>query len=97
MVCLVLVPWILKRVNSKPANFLFRASFLGYFLLILFTLSDLAGYLNVEVMYGALLAGIATKLTLPADLFQRVETSIREISFSLFIPLCSRLLASVST
>jgi Kef-type K+ transport system membrane component KefB len=87
VVCLVLVPWILKRINSKPANFLFRASFLGYFLLILFALSDLAGYLNVEVMYGALLAGIATKLTLPAHLFQRVETSIREISFSLFIPL----------
>jgi Kef-type K+ transport system membrane component KefB len=86
LVCLFVVPWILKRVTSKRANFLFRASFLGYFLFILFALSDIAGYLNVDVMYGALLAGIATKLTLPDHLFQRIEASVREISFALFIP-----------
>jgi Kef-type K+ transport system membrane component KefB len=85
--CIVIVPWVLKRVTSRRANILFRASFLGYFLFILLALSDIAGYLNVEVMYGALLAGIATKLTLPEHLFARVESSVREISFSFFIPL----------
>lgn len=87
VVCIFAVPWFLKRVTSKRANILFRASFLGYFLVLLFALSDIAGYLNVDVMYGALLAGMATKLTLPEHLYKRVENSVREISFSFFIPL----------
>lgn len=87
LVCIFIIPWVLKRISSKRANILFRASFLGYFLVILFALSDIAGYLNIDVMYGALLAGVATKFTLPDHLFKRVEISVREISFSFFIPL----------
>ncbi|WAH35110.1 cation:proton antiporter [Alicyclobacillus dauci] len=87
IVCIGVVPWMLKRVNTKRANLLFRASFLGYFLVILFALSDIAGYLNVDVMYGALMAGIATKFALPAKLFKRVESGVKEISFAFFIPL----------
>lgn len=87
VVCIFVVPWVLKRITSRRANFVFRASFLGYFLLIMLVMADIAGYLNVDVMYGALLAGVATKLTLPERLWKRVETSVREISFSFFIPL----------
>lgn len=87
LVCMFIVPWVLKRITTKRANIVFRASFLGYFLLLLLVLSDIAGYLNVDVMYGALLAGIATKLTLPHALAKRVEDSVRELSFSFFIPL----------
>lgn len=87
LACLSVVPWVLKRITSKRANFVFRASFLGYFLFILLILSDIAGYLKVDVMYGALLAGVATKLTLPRHLMERITNSIREISFSFFIPL----------
>lgn len=87
VVCIVVIPWVLKRITSKRANILFRASFLGYFLVILFALSAIAGSLKVDVMYGALLAGIATKFTLPEHLFKRMESSILEISFAFFIPL----------
>lgn len=87
LACLFVVPWVLKRITSKRANFVFRASFLGYFLFILLILSDIAGYLKVDVMYGALLAGVATKLTLPQHLMERITNSVREISFSFFIPL----------
>lgn len=87
IICIAIVPWALKRITSKRANFLFRASFLGYFLVILFALSDIAGYLKVDVMYGALLAGIATKFALPESLFQRLEKGVGEISFAFFIPL----------
>lgn len=87
VVCIAVIPWALKRITSKRANFLFRASLLGYFLVILFALSDIAGYLNVDVMYGALLAGIATKFSLPEKLFKKVEKGIGEISFAFFIPL----------
>lgn len=85
--CTVALPWMLRRVTSRRVNVLFRASFLGYFLLILLLISDIAGYLKVDVMYGALLAGVATKLTLPERLRERVEASTRDLSFSLFIPL----------
>ncbi|WP_067929101.1 cation:proton antiporter [Alicyclobacillus shizuokensis] len=87
VVCIALVPWGLRRITSKRANFLFRASFLGYFLVILFALADIAGYLKVDVMYGALLAGIATKFALPESLHQRLEAGINGIAFALFIPL----------
>jgi Kef-type K+ transport system membrane component KefB len=87
VVCVAVVPWVLRRVTSKRANYLFRASFLGYFLVILFALSDIAGYLQVDVMYGAILAGIATKFSLPEHLFKRLEQGIQGIAFSFFIPL----------
>ncbi len=85
--CMFVVPRVLKSITTKRANLIFRASFLGYFLLIMLVLCDIAGYLNIDMMYGALLAGVATKLTLPQHLVKRVENSVREISFSLFIPL----------
>lgn len=87
IVCIAVVPWALRRITSKRANFLFRASFLGYFLVILFALSDIAGYLQVDVMYGAILAGLATKFSLPEHLFKRLEQGIQEIAFAFFIPL----------
>jgi Kef-type K+ transport system membrane component KefB len=87
IVCIAVIPWALKRITSKRANYLFRASFLGYFLLILFTLADIAGYLQVDIMYGSLLAGIATKFALPEPLFEKLERGIGEISFAFFIPL----------
>lgn len=87
VVCIGVVPWGLRKINSKRGNILFRASFLGYFLVILFALSDIAGYLQVDVMYGALLAGIATKFSLPEHLFARLERPIQNIAFSFFIPL----------
>ncbi|WP_258110844.1 cation:proton antiporter [Alicyclobacillus sp. SP_1] len=87
IVCIAVVPFVLRRITSKRGNFLFRASFLGYFLVILFALADIAGFLNVDVMYGALLAGVATKFSLPETLFKRVEQGIGSISFAFFIPL----------
>lgn len=86
-VCLLVLPRVLRRINGNRFNILVRASFLGYILAILLMLALLAGYLGVDVMFGALLAGIAVKLAFPEHLFDRVENSIREISFSFFIPL----------
>lgn len=87
IVCIAIIPWGLKRITSKRANWMFRASFLGYFLLILFALADIAGYLQVDVMYGSLLAGVATKFALPEPLFKKLEKGIGEIAFAYFIPL----------
>ena len=74
-------------MTIRKENFLFRASHIGYFLFIMFVVSAVAGYLNVETMFGALLAGIGAKLALPTTLFKRLEQSVLHISFSWFIPL----------
>ena len=78
---------LFKKLTIRKENFLFRASHIGYFLFIMFVVSAVAGYLNVETMFGALLAGIGAKLALPTTLFKRLEQSVLHISFSWFIPL----------
>ena len=78
---------LFKKLTIRKENFLFRASHIGYFLFIMFVVSAVAGYLNVETMFGALLAGIGAKLALPSTLFKRLEQSVLHISFSWFIPL----------
>ncbi|MBB6445449.1 cation:proton antiporter [Bacillus benzoevorans] len=79
--------FLFNKLTIRNGNFLFRASHIGYFLFIVFVISALAGYLNVETMFGALLVGIGAKLTIPNTLFKRLEQSIFHISFSWFIPL----------
>jgi Kef-type K+ transport system membrane component KefB len=52
----------------------------------MFVLASIAGYLNIDTIYGALIAGIGAKITLPPTLFKRLEQSVIHISFSWFIP-----------
>lgn len=77
---------LFKKLTIRNGNFLFRASHIGYFLFIMFVVSAIAGYLNVDTIFGALLAGIGAKITLPITLFKRLEQSVIHISFSWFIP-----------
>lgn len=77
---------LFKKLTIRNGNFLFRASHIGYFLFIMFVVSAIAGYLNVDTIFGALLAGIGAKVTLPSTLFKRLEQSVINISFSWFIP-----------
>lgn len=77
---------LFKKLTIQTGNFLFRASHIGYFLFIMFVVSAIAGYLNIDTIFGALLAGIGAKITLPITLFKRLEQSVIHISFSWFIP-----------
>lgn len=61
-------------------------AFLGVFLVTMFFSSAVAGYLRVEFIFGALLAGIAVQAALPQPLVEQVEQSVSKISFSWFIP-----------
>ncbi|PLT33363.1 cation:proton antiporter [Bacillus sp. V5-8f] len=78
---------LLNHLTFIKQNLLFRASNLGYFLFIMFMLAAIAGRLHVEIIFGALLAGIITKLSLPTDVSASIERGISNISFSWFIPL----------
>jgi Kef-type K+ transport system membrane component KefB len=79
--------FLFNRFTFLKRNFLFRASNLGYFLFIMFMLAALAGYLHVETIFGALLAGIMIKLSIPTDEVDRIEHTVSKISFSWFTPL----------
>lgn len=78
---------LFKRLTIIKQNLLFRSSNLGYFLFIMFMLAALAGNLNVETIFGALLAGIVAKVALPKAVSERLEHGVANISFSWFIPI----------
>ncbi len=84
---LILGYYLFNRVTYLKQNFLFRASNMGYFLFIMFMLSALAGTLKVETIFGALLAGILIKLSMPRTVSERIEQGVSNLSFSWFIPI----------
>ncbi|HEK9102332.1 cation:proton antiporter [Bacillus pfraonensis] len=79
--------FLFNRFTFLKNNFLFKASHLGYFLFTMFMLASLAGYLHVEAIFGALLAGIMIKLSIPTDEVDKVEYIVSKVGFSWFIPL----------
>lgn len=50
-------------------------------------LAALAGTLHVETIFGALLAGILVKLSMPKAVSERIEQGVSNISFPWFIPI----------
>lgn len=84
---LILGYLLLNRVTYLKLNLLFKSSNLGYFLFIMFMLAALAGALHVETIFGALLAGIIVKFTMPKAVSERIEQGVSNISFSWFIPI----------
>ncbi|WP_026572923.1 cation:proton antiporter [Bacillus sp. UNC438CL73TsuS30] len=86
LVTIFVLRFLFKNLTIRNGNFLFRASHVGYFLFIMFVVSSVAGYLNIDTIFGALLAGIGAKMALPPTLFKRLEQSVLHISFSWFIP-----------
>lgn len=86
LITIFLLNILFKNLTIRNGNFLFRASHIGYFLFIMFVVSSIAGYLNIDTIFGALLAGIAAKVALPPTLFRRLEQAVLSISFSWFIP-----------
>ena len=77
---------LFKKLTTTKVNFLFQKSCVGYTLFIMFVLAATAGYLKIETIFGALIAGIAVKAGLPEKLVNRIEMSVTNISFSWFIP-----------
>jgi Kef-type K+ transport system membrane component KefB len=78
---------LFNRLTFLKQNLLFKSSNLGYFLLTMFMLAALAGFVHVETIFGALLAGIVVKLAMPKGVSKRIEHGVSNISFSWFIPI----------
>ena len=85
-VSLIIMPRLLKFSNNLRLNLLIKSSVTGYTLFICFFFVAIASILNVNLVFGAFLAGIVIG-TMPNEKFGVVKTHIKEISLAFFIPI----------
>lgn len=82
---LLVMPKLINFSNRHRYNLLFKSSTSGYVLLICFLFSAVASVLEVNIVFGAFLAGIVIGM-LPQEQFAKEKSHIREISLAFFIP-----------
>ncbi|MAU01602.1 MAG: sodium:proton exchanger [Anaerolineaceae bacterium] len=80
------MPQLIKLVNNLRYNLLIKSSVSGYVLFICFLFSAIASILNVNIVFGAFLAGIVIGL-MPDKTFEKEKKHIKEISLAFFIPI----------
>jgi len=85
VLALTLMPKIIKLGNAFRYNLLIKSSVAGYVLFICFLFSALASILNINIVFGAFLAGIAIGL-MPNEKFEKEKNHIKEIGLAFFIP-----------
>jgi len=86
LIALFLMPRLLNFSNHLRMNLLIKSSATGYALFICFFFSVLASILNVNIVFGALLAGIILG-TNSDKRFEPVKVYIKEIALGFFIPI----------
>ena len=86
LVALFIMPRVIKAGSSLRGNLLVRSSVSGYVLFICFLFSAVASILDVNIVFGAFLAGIVVGM-IPDDRFNAVKVHIKEISLAFFIPI----------
>lgn len=85
LISLFLMPGILEFSLKTRFNLLIKSSIYGYGLFICFLFVVIASVLNVNIVFGALLAGVIIG-KLPAEKFSSFKKSIKDISLGFFVP-----------
>lgn len=85
-VSIIFMPKIIRYTNNLRINLLIKSSISAYVLFICFSFAAIASLLNVNIVFGALLAGIIIG-TMPEDKFGNVKKNIKEISLAFFVPI----------
>lgn len=83
---LFVIPRLMRFGNGLRYNLLLKSSTSGYIILICLLFSAVASMLNVNIVFGAFLAGIAIGF-MPHDQFGKAKEHIKEISLAFFIPI----------
>lgn len=83
---LFVMPKLLSFSNGLRYNLLIKSSASGYILLICFLFSAVANVLEVNIVFGAFLAGIVIS-ALPHDRFRKAKEHIKDISLAFFVPI----------
>lgn len=86
VVALAVMPSLVNRATPLRLNLIFKSSASGYVLLICLLFSAIAALLDVNVVFGAFLAGIVVG-RVPHPQFENVKHSIKDFSLAFFIPL----------
>jgi len=79
-------PRLLGYVTRMRFNLVIKASVTGYLFVVCFLFVALAGLLSVNMVFGALVAGMVVG-SMPDDAFTPVKERIRDVSAGLFIPI----------
>jgi len=84
-VSLMFIPKILPLLTGNRYNLVRKSSSAGYILFLCFLFSAVASLLNVNIIFGAFLAGVAIGV-LPAS-FNKEKDHVKEIALAFFTPL----------
>src|SRR3989344_2693338 len=77
-VALLVMPRLMRFINGLRSNLLVKSSVSGYILFICLLFAGIASVLNVNVVFGALLAGIVVGM-MTGDKFTAARMQIREM------------------
>lgn len=88
LVLLLLVPKLIRLCDQSRYNFLLKSSAPGYILLICLVFASLASILNINIVFGAFLAGVVVGLTADAQFqIKKAKETVKDIAMAFFIPL----------
>jgi Kef-type K+ transport system membrane component KefB len=83
---LLVMPKLIGYSNGLRYNLLIKSSASGYVLLICFLFSAVANVLEVNIVFGAFLAGLVIG-AMPHDRFSKAKEHIKDISLAFFVPI----------
>jgi Kef-type K+ transport system membrane component KefB len=84
-ISLFVMPKIVRFSSGLKYNFLMRSSTSGYVMFVCFLFAATASILEVNIVFGALLAGMVIGV-MPHDQFAKAKEHIRDISLAFFVP-----------
>jgi Kef-type K+ transport system membrane component KefB len=83
--CLIVLPRIILSTYHSRFSVLINTHPSRYALFLCFSLVAIASLVNVNIIFGAFLAGVAMA-SLPRDAFAKAKSQIKSISFATFTP-----------
>lgn len=85
-VALLVLPKLFELVNKSRFNLLIKSSATGYVLFVCFLFVAIASILNVNIVFGAFLAGIVVGTT-SNEKITSVKIHVKELGMGFFIPI----------
>lgn len=85
-ISLIVIPKLIHFLNRSRWNLLLKSSVGGYILFVCFLFAAIASILEVNIVFGALLAGIVIGIVKDKR-FEAEKSHIKEISLAFFTPL----------
>ena len=85
-ISLFVMPQLIRFSSGSKFNLLIRSSTSGYVMFVCFLFSAVASVLEVNIVFGALLAGMVIGV-MPHDQFANAKEHIKDISLAFFVPI----------